>query len=297
MSEQANYFRLGLFLLVGTGILIAGVIVLGAGALFEKGPVFETYFDASVSGLETGAPVSLRGVTIGKVKRVGFVAEKYRPRDLEQEVRFGRWVFVEVELDPQTLPSMGQNQVDPNALQRRVEAGLRMRLVSSLTAPTSLQADYLDPNLYPFASLEWQPEYPYVPSAPSTMAAAMSAVERLAAQLQELDLPKILNNLNAMVLHADSAVVQVNDLLAGPEMVKIKTGLAETTVNAAAFSGRLRQTGARVDSLLASQSSELEAAIRSLRRAADNLAAATAEVRDNPSRLFGKPPPHLQPGE
>jgi len=52
MTRKQLYFRLGIFILLAGGALIALVIVLGAGSLFRKQIVLESYFDESVQGLE-----------------------------------------------------------------------------------------------------------------------------------------------------------------------------------------------------------------------------------------------------
>ena len=71
MSAKANYFKIGVFILSAAALAVVGVIVLGAGALFEKKIIMETYFDESVQGLGIGAPVKYRGVTVGSVEHIG----------------------------------------------------------------------------------------------------------------------------------------------------------------------------------------------------------------------------------
>jgi len=65
--KTSRYFKLGLFILIGAGLIGAAVIVLGAGRLLEKQIAVETLFDESVDGLEVGSPVKYRGVQIGRV--------------------------------------------------------------------------------------------------------------------------------------------------------------------------------------------------------------------------------------
>ena len=55
MSQKANYFKLGLFVI---GAVVAGILVLviiGTGRWFERKVIIETYFKESVQGLEVGA--------------------------------------------------------------------------------------------------------------------------------------------------------------------------------------------------------------------------------------------------
>ena len=67
---DTNRWKLGLFVVVGLGVMTAGLALLGA-ARFTR-PVFRavTYFDESVQGLEVGSPVKYRGVLIGTVEEI-----------------------------------------------------------------------------------------------------------------------------------------------------------------------------------------------------------------------------------
>ena len=65
MSQKANYFKLGLFVI---GAIVAGVAVLliiGSGRWLKPHVVMETYFNESVQGLDIGSKMKYRGVTIG----------------------------------------------------------------------------------------------------------------------------------------------------------------------------------------------------------------------------------------
>ena len=68
MSAQANYYKIGLFVVIAIVLTIGFVVVLGAGSLFQKTIIVETYINGSVQGLTVGSPVKFRGVPIGKVK-------------------------------------------------------------------------------------------------------------------------------------------------------------------------------------------------------------------------------------
>ena len=78
MSQKANYFKLGLFVI---GAIAAGIIVLiiiGSGRWFQKRVTIETYFNESVQGLDIGSKLKYRGVAIGEVTRIGFTYNKYQ---------------------------------------------------------------------------------------------------------------------------------------------------------------------------------------------------------------------------
>ena len=70
MSQKANYFKLGLFVIGAVAAGVAVLLIVGTGAWFKSRTTIETYFNESVQGLETGAPVKYRGATIGKVTKI-----------------------------------------------------------------------------------------------------------------------------------------------------------------------------------------------------------------------------------
>lgn len=71
METKVNYTLVGLFVLLLTGALVAGVLWLSSGGNYRK--VYDTYLaymSESVSGLNFEAPVKYRGVEVGRVKRL-----------------------------------------------------------------------------------------------------------------------------------------------------------------------------------------------------------------------------------
>ena len=55
MSQKANYFKLGLFVIgaIAAGILV--LVIIGSGRWFERKVIIETYFKESVQGLDIGS--------------------------------------------------------------------------------------------------------------------------------------------------------------------------------------------------------------------------------------------------
>jgi phospholipid/cholesterol/gamma-HCH transport system substrate-binding protein len=70
MEARANYVATGAFvLLVLAGIAVAALWLAG-GHLNTRYALFETHVSGSVSGLESGAPVRLNGIQIGRVANI-----------------------------------------------------------------------------------------------------------------------------------------------------------------------------------------------------------------------------------
>src|SRR5215470_5003382 len=71
MRTQANARLVGAFVLGAIVLAIAAVAVLGSGRLFRKTYPFILVFRGNVNGLRVGAPVKIKGVTIGSVTDIG----------------------------------------------------------------------------------------------------------------------------------------------------------------------------------------------------------------------------------
>jgi paraquat-inducible protein B len=70
MSAKPNPTAIGLFIVAGLALGVAGIITFSSARFFTRTQKFILYFEGSLNGLSEGAPVKLRGVTIGAVKKV-----------------------------------------------------------------------------------------------------------------------------------------------------------------------------------------------------------------------------------
>jgi len=70
MSKKANPTLVGMFVIVGIVLAVATVLLLGSGKLFTTKIHYVLYFNESVNGLQKGAPVKFKGVTIGAVDEI-----------------------------------------------------------------------------------------------------------------------------------------------------------------------------------------------------------------------------------
>src|SRR5271170_4884758 len=120
MSAKTNNFKLGIFTLVGIGLLVTAILAFGTWSNFEKKSLFETYVPGDVSGLSVGSAVEFRGVRVGKVASIAFSWNEY------QDSQPGSVVVVfEMRDDVFAGPSAHGWQ---EQLQSAVDRGLRARL-------------------------------------------------------------------------------------------------------------------------------------------------------------------------
>jgi paraquat-inducible protein B len=183
MSGRINTFKLGLFLIVGSALFVLTVVILGAGSFFKRVYHMETYLNESVNGLEVGSPVKYRGVRVGNVTRIGFVSDKYADFFNTKY----RYVLVECEIEERHFNNIPKEEL-ARALRGEIERGLRVRPISQgLTGQLYLGIDYVDPRTNPPLEISWDPQYLYIPAAPSTLSKVEEAVTRLSDTLGALN--------------------------------------------------------------------------------------------------------------
>jgi phospholipid/cholesterol/gamma-HCH transport system substrate-binding protein/paraquat-inducible protein B len=306
VSDQARYFRVGAFVLLGLGLVMSFVLLLGGGSLFQRPIVVETVFDESVQGLDVGSPVKLRGVKIGTVSLIGFAGDYYNFAATDDPVSYSNRVLVRMDIVIEgQSPDRAQQEKDLAAL---IERGLRVQLSPlGITGTFFVQADYLDPVRYPPPELGWKPDHLYIPSAPSTITQLSSAADRLLLRINKLDVERLLTNLdvllvnvNGFVNRADLEGVQksFSTLLDDARRTSAElraavqqAGLAGLSADAHKTLAELGATFARMKQLAGTGGEDLGTALENLRVASENLRDASETARSYPSLLlFGQPP-------
>src|ERR1051325_3785554 len=124
--EKASYTKLGVFVVVTTALLMLLLGLLGAGAFLKHTITIETYFPDTVQGLDKGAAVKMRGVTVGKVSKIELVLGKAVVEGgVTKNVR--GYVHVEMAIDSEFYA----NRDLAKDMAPSVAAGMRARLASS----------------------------------------------------------------------------------------------------------------------------------------------------------------------
>ena len=220
MIRKYDYFKLGAFIIVGSCMLMAVVIILGAGRYFETNYTVETYFDESINGLEVGSPVKLRGVNIGRVSVIDFVSNKY----VDTEKSSIRYVLVKCELNHKLFMDM-TDEGFMNATNQEVKLGLRVRPTTlGLTGQLFLNFVYVDPDSNPPLPIDWTPDVPYIPSMPSTMGRIENAVTTISDTLSGIrqeDIESIIGDVKSIVNAIDEFMRTEGGKAAGNKLLDI----------------------------------------------------------------------------
>jgi ABC-type transporter Mla subunit MlaD len=272
MATKATYLRVGLMLIGGTALALALILFLGKDRV-RGGIGYESYFRESVQGLEIGAPVKFRGVTLGQVSEIGLATALYlRDQEIDPGMREARLVVVRWKIDPRRI---GSNVDNETAIQR----GLRARLASQgITGLAYVELDFADPARNPPEKVSWTPEYTYIPSVPSTISQVQDAATALAARLNEIDLVRIANTVQTVLddLHGQLTSGDIKTALSG--LAGLATALRESVAQAdlPGLAAEIRATAAAARGTFDSTDSRSLAAAST--QAAERLAAATAKL-------------------
>lgn len=321
MSAKANYFKLGLFIIIAVVIGIIGVLALGAGRLLEKQIILETYLDESVQGVDIGSKVKFRGVTVGNIRKIDFTRNRYEQNKPPLERR--SYVRLEIEMSAKALGSKTRDIVHED-LPREIQNGLRARLNAlGVTGTSYLEVDYLEAAKYPPLPIDWEPDYPYIPSAPSSFARIVNSAQDVFAQLEKINFERIANNIELLVVSLDDKVSELplgmlgtnataminqlrvtNDkiqkLLDRPEFdAMLKDGSAAVaglrrsteTLDLTNTVSRIERLVARADQMLAGKDNDLTVTLDNLRALTTNLRELSEHLKQNPASLLLSEPP------
>ena len=78
------------------------------------------------------------------------------------------------------------------ALEAEIDQRLSRALApQGLTGVAYLEADYLDPERNPPLEIDWQPEYPYIPSTRSRITQLSDAVEHILRTSNDIDIARL----------------------------------------------------------------------------------------------------------
>ena len=313
MSEQANYFKIGIFVISATVLTVGAVIVLGAGAIFRETIMVESYFDESVQGLDIGSPVKYRGIKIGKVEVIDAAGREYGGNS--------PYVMVRSSLFADMFEDEAREDFE-SGLRKSIEKGLRVRLVSQgLTGAVYIEADFLDPGRFQPLEITWNPNHLRVPSAESTITRLSDSLDGIMRNLEKINihdiivrLERIMDTLNHTLEGADIEWVSLEahkllselrdtnrhlgQLIGGEETHRVISEAASTLASARRIVENAEKPASEFLTAMAETRSvmkEASAAMTSLRRVIENVEtpvnSVLGDLRDtaaNTNALTGK---------
>lgn len=205
MNPSSNTRLIGLFALGGLLLAVVLLLMFGGGNYFSKVQRYVVYFEGSVNGLNTGAAVKLRGVSIGRVNDVLVQYDVEHSRVLTP-------VIAEIDLE-KVMETYGDEpgRHEHPTLRDLIDRGLRARLAlqSLVTNQLYVDIDFIPdhPGHLVGANTLRLPEIPTVPSSKDEIE---KTVQKLATEVRELPLQEAVEAALGVMRRADQ-------LLAKPE--------------------------------------------------------------------------------
>jgi paraquat-inducible protein B len=286
MSKKINTTSIGLFIVTGVVLGVTGLLLFSSSKMFSKTRELIVYFNDSLNGLNEGAPVKFRGVTVGSVKRV-MVRFNQATNDYAMPVI----IEFEEKLLQERMPSLVYVFTEGD-IAERIKLGMRATLqTESLVTGVLYVGVDMDPKAPPPVFHQLEKRYPELPTEPTK-------TQQLFNNLASLDIKSLQTNLNGLITRLDTTVgelkladinagltnllASVNRLVANPDITNALAALGPTL-------DQYRELGAkvtsRVDPLADSVTNTLAEANRALaqlRGAGENLKSMLAP--DSPVR-------------
>jgi phospholipid/cholesterol/gamma-HCH transport system substrate-binding protein len=213
MSQKANATSIGLFLIIGLAVGLAGVLTFSSRSLFHPRQKQILYFDASLQGLNAGAPVKFRGVTIGSVVEL-LIRHNQASNDFAMPVL--------IAIDKKLAQSKSDEVLqigDQARLDYLVEHGFRARLELESLVTAVLYVDLAIVTNAPTPVLhQLSADYQEIPTVPSE-------VQQLLSNLAHLDVNRLSENVNRVLTRLDSSLAQLT-------VAEINTGITNLLVSA-----------------------------------------------------------------
>jgi phospholipid/cholesterol/gamma-HCH transport system substrate-binding protein len=324
MSERANNFKVGIFVIIGFCLFVAALFALGFKSSFGIKDVFETYIDGGVENLSVGAAVKLRGVDIGKVTSIKFISAEH-PEHKQEAVL----ILFKVPRDREIIDPKKSVQENQEMLNKEIAGGLRARVQGlGFIGPSIVMLDYVNPKYYPVKPAAWtpNPKHYYIPSAPSQMEHVFASLENTLAHTEELDMGALVERTQKLIETANRLVTNINQIdfnnigtNAGSFIVELREtnrGLQKTLADArrtlavatnaivgADLATVSRDTQAMEDHLsdaaielrrtLASvDTGELNNSLANVRAATEELTVLLHNLKERPSAVLFSKPPH-----
>ena len=180
--------------------LYANQRALAQAQFTEKIP-FLIYFEGSVRGLASGAPVEFKGITVGTVTSVGIDVDPATGR-----IR----IPVTIEIEPQRLmPEVTAAELESQryrTMSQLVQRGLRAQLQTGNLLTGELFVDLAFAPNAPPAELDTSGPIPIIPSVPATLEALQASATAILNKIAALPVDELMTSLNGVAAGLDRIV-------------------------------------------------------------------------------------------
>jgi paraquat-inducible protein B len=245
MKKDVNTIFIGAFMLGAVVLAIIVIFALGEGNLFRKNDRYVLYFTGSVKGLSVGAPVTLKGITIGQVVDINPIYDASDNSFLNQVIFQVPETIVQIIGQPQE-DGLGKKLLTTDTtIDNMIDSGLRakLQLQSVLTGQLQVAFDFFPDT--PIRMMRFDDNLREYPTLPSEM-------ETLAKTLEKIDLQVIAESIS-------SAAQGIDKLANSPDLHETLVSI-HTTIN------RYGQLAANLDNQVSRLATGMKATLADTRQ-------------------------------
>ncbi|WP_221032817.1 MlaD family protein [Actomonas aquatica] len=199
MKTKVSPTVVGFFVLGAMLIGMIGLFSFGSLNFLRKPQRFVVYFDESVSGLDEGSPVKLRGVRVGRVTQVNLTYDEQNHNSV---------VAVLCELNRAVMKDTSGELIDVTdraEIEKLIDGGLRAQLgvIGLATGLLYVELDFRNPAEYPADARDRVPvDYAVVPAVPSAISEFQATFSEILASVKDIDFKAMAEELHGLL--ADS---------------------------------------------------------------------------------------------
>jgi paraquat-inducible protein B len=271
MKTRASARLVGAFVLGAAALAIAAVGVLGSGRLFLKTHPFILVFRGNVNGLRVGAPVKIKGVTIGSVTdiqlRLNIGLESVAASEREIQIP------VLIEIDESRITRSVSGLTISQDVRRAVQQGLRAQLAMESFVTGIL---YIDLDMHPGAPENYampRDSAPQeIPTLKTTFEQAQSAAAKIISQLDKIQLDQLVTN-------ANQTLAAFGDLARSPEIKSALLSLNQTATSLGDTAQSIRDLTEHVDRQVGPMAASIEKGAHDIDVAVQKAEAALDHIR------------------
>ena len=198
MSKKANPTAIGLFFAIGLALGVAALLMFSSRGLFHPQQKSILYFDATLKGLNPGAPVKFRGVTIGSVVEI-LIRHNQAANDFSMPVV--------IAIDKKLAQAKSDELLrigDQSNLEQLIRQGFRGRLeAESLVTGVLYVGLEIVPDAPPPLFHQLKRGYQEIPTL-------RSQIQQLLANLSHVDVQGLSEKLSGLVTRLDTSLSQLD---------------------------------------------------------------------------------------
>ena len=249
--RKSSYAKIGAFVCAAIVLAVAAAVFMGAGSMRKRELVLETYVEETVQGVSEGSAVKYRGIPFGSVKSVSFAMAAYTPDpqspDAERARRYARVVFA---IDATKISDLDAFTA---LVKKQIEGGLRAHMKSQgVTGLVYVDLDFEDPSK-PTLPVPWEPEYLYIPTAPSFVKTLTDVVQNVAHEIHgfsdlKADVTNLAARISSLIDKAGATLSSADSALA--ELPGLISSASNAVEDASAFLRAAKDDAAPLPDLL-----------------------------------------------